>query len=131
MNQMSLLSNPSAFMTQHSKFNEAKLKQAIISLLDEQGFPHVTGDTLARAPEEVLIKEDLRKYLSKQYAADGISEGEISAIISRLESYPAADLYGSNKAIMKLVCDGFQLKREDHTQKDLYIKFNTCSNFQN
>ena len=85
MNQMSLLSNPSAFMTQHSKFNEAKLKQAIISLLGEQGFPHVLGESVPRASlSEVLIKEDLRKYLSKQYAADGISEGEISAIISRL-----------------------------------------------
>ena len=104
------------------KFTEAKLEEAIITLLGEQGFPHVTGDTLTRSPEEVLIKDDLRRYLSKQYASDGITEGEVNAIISQLESYPAADLYGSNKAIMKLVCDGFQLKREDHTKKDLYIQ---------
>ena len=123
------------------KFTEAKLEQAIIALLGEQGFPHVTGDTLTRSGSNgapaplndshkdaagatslpgVLIKDDLRKYLSKQYAADSISEGEINAVISQLESYPAADLYGSNKAIMKLVCDGFQLKREDHTKKDLW-----------
>ena len=45
------------------KFTEAKLEEAIISLLGEQGFPHVTGDTLTRSPEEVLIKDDLRKFL--------------------------------------------------------------------
>jgi type I restriction enzyme R subunit len=37
-------------------------------------------------------------------------------------SEAAADLYESNKAIMKLVSDGFLLKREDRSQKDLYIQ---------
>ena len=47
---------------------------------------------------------------------------EIESVIKQLEAYSAADLYESNKAIMKLVSDGFLLKREDHTQKDLYIQ---------
>ncbi|MFT6793409.1 MAG: type I restriction enzyme R subunit [Rubritalea sp.] len=104
------------------KFTEAKLEQAIIALLAEQGFPHVSGTTLTRAPEEVLIKDDLRAFLRKQYAGDEISEGEINSVIAKLESYAASDLYASNKAIMKLVCDGYALKREDHTKKDLYIQ---------
>lgn len=43
-------------------------------------------------------------------------------MIKQLEAYSAADLYESNKAIMKLVADGFLLKREDRSQKDLYIQ---------
>ena len=39
-----------------------------------------------------------------------------------MEAYSAADLYESNKAIMKLVSDGFLLKREDRDQKDLYVQ---------
>lgn len=105
-----------------SKFTEEKLEQAIIALLEDQGFPHSTGDSVERNPQEVLIKADLRTFLSQSYARDNITDGEIDAVIRRLEALPAADLYGSNKHIHKLVSDGFLLKREDHTQKDLYIQ---------
>jgi len=105
-----------------SKFTEAQLEAAIIELLEAEGYPHVLGETIERQSNEVLIKADLRAFLAKQYAKDGITSGEIEAVILQLEAYTAADLYESNKAIMKLVSDGFLLKREDHTQKDLYIQ---------
>jgi len=105
-----------------SKFTEAQLELAIIALLEEQGFPHSQGDALERSPQEVLIKDDLRAFLTHRYAGDNITEGEIDAVIRRLEALPAADLYDSNKRIHKLVSDGFLLKREDPTQKDLYIQ---------
>ena len=31
-------------------------------------------------------------------------------------------IYEANKAVFKLLCDGFILNREDRTQKDLYIE---------
>lgn len=104
------------------KFTEAQLEAAIIALLGEAGYPHRLGETLERGPEEVLIKDDLRAFLTRQYAAEGITEGEIETVIQQLESLSAADLYGSNRQIMRWVADGFTLKREDHTQKDLYIQ---------
>ena len=105
------------------KFTEAQLESAIIELLGVEGYPHVLGEAIQRSSQsEVLIKEDLRAFLAKQYAADGITPVEIEAVIKQLEAYSAADLYESNKAIMKLVSDGFLLKREDRSQKDLYIQ---------
>ncbi|MFC1467410.1 type I restriction endonuclease subunit R [Verrucomicrobiota bacterium] len=104
------------------KFTEAQLEAAIIELLEAEGYPHVVGETIERQPQEVLIKADLRAFLAKQYAADGITQGEIESVIHKLDAYSSADIYESNKAIMKLVSDGFLLKREDHTQKDLYIQ---------
>ena len=103
-------------------FTEARLEQAIIDLLAEQGYPHVLGSTLDRALHEVLIKEDLRAYLNKRYQADGITEAEIVSVINRLDRMPAADLYDSNRSIHKLVADGFLLKREDRSKKDLYVQ---------
>ena len=105
-----------------SNFNEAALEQAIIELLGQQGYPHVLGSTLDRAPHEVLIKDDLRAYLNKRYQADGITEAEIESVINRLDRLPAADLYDSNRSIHKLVADGFLLKREDRSKKDLYVQ---------
>ena len=105
-----------------SKFTEDKLEQVIIALLEDQGFPHSAGDSLERQDSEVLIQADLRAYLAQRYAGDQINDGEIDAVIHRLKALPAADLYGSNKQIHKLVSDGFLLKREDLKKKDLYIQ---------
>jgi len=104
------------------KFTEAKLELAIIELLKNEGYPHVSGETISREPGEVLIKEDLQQFLASQYARDNITANEIDAIIRKLETLPASDLYESNKAIMKMVADGFLLKREDHSRKDLYVQ---------
>ena len=104
------------------KFTEAKLEQAIIELLEKEGYPHVLGETISRESGEVLIKEDLRNFLAGRYGADNITPAEIDAIIRRLELLPASDLYESNKTIMKMVSDGFLLKREDRSRKDLYIQ---------
>ena len=104
------------------KFTEAQLESAIIELLGAEGYPHVLGEEIERQPQEVLIKSDLRAYLTKRYAAEHITPQEIESVIKQLEAYSSADLYDSNRAIMKLVSDGFLLKREDRNQKDLYIQ---------
>ncbi|SDY77421.1 type I restriction endonuclease subunit R [Nitrosomonas halophila] len=104
------------------KFTEEKLEQAIIALLGEQGYPHVFGESLARAPGEVLLKDELRAYLAARYAEQGITEEEIAAVIRTLERPPASDLYDSNRQLHHMVADGLLLKREDRSQKDLYIQ---------
>ena len=70
----------------------------------------------------MLIRSDLKSFLSKRYAADNITDGEIDSIIRKLDALNAADLYDSNKTVCKWVPDGFLLKREDRNQKDLYIQ---------
>ncbi|MGR3900518.1 type I restriction endonuclease subunit R [Psychrobacter sp. 1176_08] len=104
------------------KFTEDRLEQAIIELLAAEGYPHTVGEALNRNPDDVLIKSDLRQFLATRYRDDSITEYEIESIIHKLEYLPASDLYDTNKAIMKFVADGFFLKREDYTQKDLYIQ---------
>lgn len=104
------------------KFTESALEEAIIELVFKQGISYVPGSKIARDPSDVLIKDDLRQFLQTQYAADGITASEIESILRMLESKPASDLYDSNKTIMKMVSDGFLLKREDRNQKDLFIQ---------
>lgn len=113
------------------KFTESKLEQAFAGLLEQEGYPHNLGNTLTRQPEEVLIEEDLRSFLKKCYANHGITDTEIKSILLELKSLPASDLYESNKRFMKMLSDGFILKREDHTQKDIYIQLIDYSGLEN
>ncbi|RXQ89494.1 type I restriction endonuclease subunit R [Ancylomarina salipaludis] len=103
------------------KFTEAKLEEAFIQLLGEQDISHVSGKDIIRKPEEVLLKDDLRSFLKSQYKSADLTDTEVELIIRQLESYPSSDLYESNKAIMKLIADGFVFKREAPKVKDLWI----------
>ena len=105
------------------KFTEEKLELAIIDLLKQEGFYHFVGNDIARSSNsDVLIKDDLISFLKKRYNEDGITQNEIESIIRKLEVFPHSDLYESNKEIIKLISNGFLLKREDRSQKDLFIE---------
>lgn len=104
------------------KFTEEKLEKAFTELLGQEGFPHHLGITITRKPEDVLIEEDLQNFLLSQYASQGITVNEIKSIILQLKSLSSSDLYESNKTFLKMLSDGFILKREDRNQKDIYIQ---------
>lgn len=120
------------------KFNESQLEQAFITLLQDENMVHQVGNvvrqTAAHILEEpmvayghvvsdkVLIDEDLKTYLHQQYQNEAITENEIESILRDLDRLPSSDLYESNKIFMKMVSDGFLLKREDRLKKDIYIQ---------
>lgn len=105
----------------NQKFTEAKLEEAFIELLGNEGYPHFLGNTISRMPEEVLIEEDIIKFLLKQYQNEGLTLNEAKSIVLQLKTLPASDLYETNKKIMRWLSDGFILKREDSNQKDIWV----------
>ncbi len=113
------------------KFTENTLERAVIELFGEVGIPHCHGETIHKEISDVLLRDDLRAFLASQYAVENITSNEIESIIRKLELFPSSDLYGSNKAIIKLIADGFVLKREDRTQKDIFIQLLDCQTPEN
>jgi type I restriction enzyme, R subunit len=103
------------------KFTEAHLEKAIIDLLIDQGYPYVPGEIINRSNDEVLIANDLQEFLQEKYKPQNITPSEIEGIIRDLKKLPSSDLYESNKNLMKMIMDGFLLKREDRSKKDLFI----------
>jgi len=105
------------------KFTEEKLEKAFTELLGQEGYTHQIGNAIRRKPDEVLIEEDLQTFLLTQYAGNGITINEVKSIILQLKSLPSSDLYESNKTFLRMLADGFILKREDRNNKDIYIQF--------
>lgn len=113
------------------KFTEETLEQAVIELFGEVDIPHYHGETIHKEMSDVLLRDDLRAFLQNRYASEGITQNEIDSILRKLDLYPSSALYESNRDIIRLIADGFTLKREDRTQKDIYIElldFETASN---
>ncbi len=104
------------------KFTEEKLEQAVIELFEAEGYKHLTGDQIHKEMSDVLIRDDLKQYLLTRYSSENITLHEIDVIIRKLDLFPSTALYESNKDIMKIISDGFLLKREDRNLKDLYIQ---------
>lgn len=103
------------------KFTEEKLEQVFIELLQQEGFTHCLGNTIVRSEDEVLLEDDLRNFLRTQYKDENITDNEIQSIVLQLRSLPSSDLYESNKTIMRMISNGFLLKREDRNKKDFLV----------
>lgn len=103
------------------KFTEAHLETVFAEQLEQEGYTHQLGNTISRKEDEVLIDADLCNFLMKTYRKEGITKIEVESILLKLKTLPASDLYESNKDFMRMLSDGFPLKREDRSQKDIWI----------
>lgn len=104
-----------------ANFNEHSLEMSIMELFQDEGYIYLNGEQIHRERSEVLLIDDLRKYLLNRYATEGLTPSEADSIILRLRSI-SGTIYEANKAVCKMICDGFIFNREDHTKKDLYIE---------
>lgn len=103
-------------------FNEAQLEASIIQLFREQYYDYQSGETIARKDKtEVLQKDELRTYLKERYAGEAITDMEVENAIRRIEQTSGGSLYDENRDFMKLLMNGFSMKREDPAQPNLYI----------
>ena len=102
------------------KFDEKKLEKSVIGIIKDIGYQHTKGTFIERdSDKEVLIKDDLKKYLSTNYT--DLTTNEINKILFELESFSSNDLYETNKKFYQLITNGKILKREDSKKKDLFL----------
>ena len=113
-----------------ANFNEHALEMSIMQLFKDEGYTYVSGDQIHRERTEVLLVDDLKQYLYNRYAKDGITPGEVESIVLSLRNI-SGTIYEANKAVYKLISDGFILNREDRSQKDIFIELIDFENTDN
>ena len=111
-------------------FNEHALEMSVMDFLQDEGYAYVCGNKIHRERTEVLLVDDLKQYLLSRYAKEGITPSEIDGIILKLRNI-SGTIYEANKAVYKLISDGFILNREDRSQKDLFIELIDFENMDN
>ncbi len=105
-----------------TKFDEHALEMAIMELFRQEGYLYTRGDTLHKEQSDVLLRDDLRLYLRSRYRADGITEVEVESAIAQLTADKGFSLYDRNAATLRMITEGFSLKREDSSLPDLFIE---------
>lgn len=113
-----------------ANFNEHALEMSIMQLFKDEGYTYVRGEQIHRERTEVLLVDDLKQYLYNRYAKDGITPGEVESIVLSLRNI-SGTIYEANKAVFKMISDGFILNREDRSQKDIFIELIDFENTDN
>lgn len=102
-------------------FTESHLESAIIELFQQQGYDYVHGDNVMRNTTDVILYTDLRAFLQRRYQHDGITANEIETAIGQLTAAAGSSLYEDNAHTLRLLMDGFSIKREDSSRHNLFI----------
>ncbi len=113
------------------KFTEESLENAIAELFEAESYQHYNGMYIHKEISDVLLRDDIKAFLKDRYFDDKITDNEIKSIIHQMDVLPSSALYDSNRAIMKIISDGFIFKREDRTKKDLYIQLIDFDDIEN
>ena len=103
------------------QFTEAELESALINLFTQQEYEYVLGESIHRAFEEILLKDDLRAYLTAHYP--DLTKIEMAKIISRIENIPSTPLYQGNRETFLLVNEGFDIQRDDPAKLALHVNY--------
>lgn len=102
-------------------FNEAQLEQAFVELFKNEGYDYVHGENITRDTRDVILYDDLRHFLQKRYKTEGITEDEINRAIAKLETSEGGGVYAENVEALRLLQEGFSLKRTNPELPNLYV----------
>lgn len=105
-----------------SHFNEHSLELSIMELFQQEGYIYTCGEEIQKEASEVLLRDDIRTYLSNRYREVGITSLEIESVLAKLTANTELSLYDNNAQTYRLITEGFSLKREDVALPDLFIE---------
>lgn len=103
-------------------FNEHSLELSIMELFQQKGYIYTNGEEIHKEAGEVLLRDDMRKYLRNRYQEADITPMEVESVLARLSANTGLSLYDNNVQTYRLMTEGFSLKREDAALPDLYIE---------
>lgn len=109
------------------KYYENDYELAVLQLLEQGGWDYECGYDIHRTNTEIILVEDLRKYLCRRY--DYFSNDEIGTLTRYLTSFSNQSLYRSLKETYKLLMRGFTLHRDDGS--DMFVDFFDLDNDTN
>lgn len=115
-------------MTFYSEqFDEDSLEKAFIDLLKNKNFIYSENSLIERNISNVLIEEDIYKFLQKKY---GFDHDEVKNIIDKFTNISNSDLYKSNKEILNIISEGFYFKKKNY-EKNIFTQIIDLDNIEN
>ena len=111
------------YLFEKGKFTESELENAFIELFQNMGYDYVSGSSMHRTFDEVLIEEDLVRFLRNRYRNADLTDLEMKKIINTIKHIPSNPIYTGNRDTFWLISEGFDLTREDSSKIYLHVDY--------
>lgn len=107
------------------KFYESEYEQALIDLLQQEGWEYTHGGSIRRNNRDILLSRDLRQYLHERYPS--LETNDLDEIISHLQFIGGETHFDMLRNTYRLIRDGYRYTRHsDGVTFDIdYIDFDT------
>ena len=115
----------------NKKFTEQQFEDAIIELLQKEGYTPIQGDSLHRRFDEVLLEDDIKTYLQSTYSNEKLTANEITKIINNIKLVSSYPLYEGNRETFYLINEGFDIARDDPAKRHIHINLIDFENSEN
>lgn len=103
-------------------FTEHSLEMALMTLMEGEGYTYTHGQHVHKTVDDVLLRDDLKVYLRDRYQADGITAAEVERAMAEITANRGFTLYERNAATLRLLTEGFSLKRDDASLPNLFVE---------
>ena len=107
------------------KFYESEYEEALIDLLQQEGWDYTHGGNIRRNNRDILIYRDLRQYLQERYPA--LEANDLDEIVSHLQHTGGQTHFDVLRNTYRLLRDGYRYTR--HSDGEIfdieYIDFAT------
>ena len=109
------------------KFYESEYELALIELLKEQNWEYTYGGNISRNTQDILLNDDLSKYLLGKY--NGLTEDDVELIVNHLHHVSGQTHFERLRETFYLIRDGYRYTRHsDGKNFDIrYVDFDNPS----
>lgn len=107
----------------NDKFTEDQLEAAIINLFENEGYEYLNGEEIHREYEQILLEDDLKRYLYDRYADKSLTDNEIVSIVNRIDFISPAPLYEGSRETYRTISEGFILDRENLDSEKILVEY--------
>lgn len=105
------------------KYTESNFENAVLELFESNGYLYECGYDLHRTPEEILLLNDFKDYLTGKYYSLDLQDDEIEFVIRNMLTARGTSLYSTLKDTLTVLRDGITIDRSKYGKGREHINY--------
>lgn len=105
------------------KIFESEYEEAVVQLLQDEGWDYSFGENLHRKVTDTLLENDLRSYLKKRYASNNLTDSDYDLIVANIRNIGGTSEYMALYNAFNLYHDGYDFIYSDNAKTPFKLEY--------
>lgn len=106
----------------NGRMYESQYEEAVVQLLEAEGWTYIEGDNLHRKKTDSIIEDDLRCYLSANYGQK-LDSSDIDIVVANMKNISGISDYGRLRAAVRLYQEGYNYAFSDASKLPFHLDY--------